>query len=191
MAKKALRATWRNLWPLPATTVLASCVGRDRPPNIITIGACGIASGGPLLISLAIGSGQYSLELIKETGDFAVNIPSSDQTWITDWCGCVSGRNVDKFAEAKLTPGKSMRISAPYIAECPVNYECVVWGIVGCGSHDLVLGEIQQVHIDEEMVTESGTLDTSAFNPLVSFQLEYWNLGKKLEDWRFTRKEKA
>jgi len=182
--KKAVSQSYKNLWPLPATTVLVSCVGNTSVPNIITIGACGIASARPPLISLAFGTRQYSLELIKETGDFAVNIPSNKQVFITDWCGRVSGRGHDKFKEQNLTPGKSLKIKSPYISECPVNYECTLWKIVNCGSHDLVLGEVQQVHIDEPILKDNGDeLDPSKFNPLLSFQMEYWDLGKSLGEW--------
>lgn len=182
--KKAVSQSYKNLWPLPATTVLVSCVGNSGVPNIITIGASGIASARPPLISLAFGTRQYSLELIKETGDFVVNIPSNEQAFITDWCGRVSGRNHDKFKEQNLTPSKSLKIKSPFIAECPVNYECTLWKIVNCGSHDLVLGEVQQVHIDESMLKDNGDeLDPTKFNPLLSYQMEYWDLGKGYGEW--------
>ena len=183
-SKKAVSQSYKNLWPLPATTVLVSCIGSSSIPNIITIGASGIASARPPLISLAFGTRQYSLELIKETGDFVVNIPSNEQVFITDWCGRVSGRNHDKFKEQNLTPGKSLKIKSPYIAECPVNYECTLWKIVNCGTHDLVLGEVQQVHIDESILKDNGDeLDPSKFNPLLSYQMEYWDLGKSYGEW--------
>ncbi|MCD6334065.1 MAG: flavin reductase family protein [Candidatus Latescibacterota bacterium] len=187
--KKALPPTWRNLWPLPATTVLVSCVGKTSRPNIITIGGCGIASSKPPLISLAIGAGQYSLKLIKETGDFVVNVPSCTQVDVTDWCGSVSGKRTDKFAEGGLTPGRSDKVKAPYVAECPVNYECKVWKIVHCGSHDLVLGEILQVRIPSDALNEAGDgLDPAKFDPLVSLQLEYRSLGRKVGTWAQARK---
>ncbi len=192
IAKRAVPQIPRNLWPLPVTTIMVSCVGKTRPPNIITIGACGVACARPPLISLAIGVSRYSLELIKETGDFVVNVPSCEQAIITDWCGRVSGRNVDKFREGNLTPVKSLKIKSPYIAECPVNYECTLWKIVSCGSHDLVLGEVQQVHINESMLNDAGdALDPSRFSPLVSIQMEYWNLGESLGGWgqMWTRKD--
>jgi flavin reductase (DIM6/NTAB) family NADH-FMN oxidoreductase RutF len=183
-SKKAVSQSYKNLWALPATTVLVSCIGNSSVPNIITIGASGIASARPPLISLAFGTRQYSLELIKETGNFVVNIPSNEQVFITDWCGRVSGRNHDKFKEQNLTPGKSLKIKSPYIAECPVNYECTLWKIVNCGSHDLVLGEVQQVHIDESILKDNGDeLDPSKFNPLLSYQMEYWDLGKSYGEW--------
>jgi flavin reductase (DIM6/NTAB) family NADH-FMN oxidoreductase RutF len=182
--KKAVPWSYKNLWPLPATTVMVSCIGKSSLPNIITIGASGIASARPPLISLAFGVRQYSLELIKETGDFVVNIPSCEQAFITDWCGRISGRNVNKFEKGNLTPGKSLKVKSPYIGECPVNYECTLWKIVNCGSHDLVLGEIQQVHIDESALNDAGdALDPTKFNPLVSLQMEYWDMGKSLGKW--------
>ena len=185
--KKTLPASRSNLWPLPATTVMVSCVGQTARPNIITIGACGIASASPPLISLAIGVGQYSLGLIRETEDFCVNVPSKDQARITDWCGTVSGRSVDKFAEGHLTPGQSVKVTSPYVVECPVNYECTLWKIVDCGSHGLVLGEIVQVHIDEAMVDAAGSaLDPAKFNPLVSLQLAYFGLGERVGQWHFS-----
>jgi len=183
-AKKAVPWNYKSLWPIPATTVMVSCVGKTSPPNIITIGACGVACANPPLISLAFGVKRYSLELIKETGDFVVNVPSDDQALITDWCGRVSGRDKDKFGEGGLTPGESLKIKSPYIVECPVSYECTLWKIVECGSHDLVLGEVQQVHIDESMLDETGdALDPSKISPLVSLQMEYWSLGEKLGGW--------
>jgi len=186
--KTALPITHSTLWPLPVTTVMVSCVGETAKPNIITIAACGIASNRPPLISLAIGVGQYSLKLIRETGDFVVNVPSCEQAEVTDWCGSVSGQRVDKFVEGRLTPGESRTVKSPYIVECPVNFECTLWNIVNCGNHDLVLGEIQQVHIDEDMLDAAGDgLDPGVFNPLVSLQFEYRKLGAKVGTWHQTK----
>jgi flavin reductase (DIM6/NTAB) family NADH-FMN oxidoreductase RutF len=181
--KNKLPKSYESLWPLPATTVLVSVTGGSRPPNIITIAACGIASAEPPLISLAIGIGQYSLKLIRDAKDFVVNVPSGDSAQIVDWCGRISGKKVNKFEEGNLTAGKSIGVKSPIILECPVNYECKLWKIVDCGSHALVLGEVQDVQVDEGILGDSGQIDTSKFNPLVSFQLEYWNLGGKLGRW--------
>ena len=186
--KTAVPAAHRNLWPLPATTVMVSCVGHESRPNIITIGACGIASARPPLISLAFGVNQYSLQLIRETGDFCVNVPSKDQAKITDWCGTVSGRRVDKFAEGRLTPVDSLKVTSPHVGECPVSYECTLWKIVNCGSHDLVLGEIVQVHVATAALDDTGeALDPHKFNPLVSLQLTYFGLGDAVGHWPFAR----
>ncbi len=187
--KSALPWSYATLWPLPATTVMVSCVGTARPPNIITIAACGIACAAPPLISLAIGTRQYSLELIREVGDFVVNVPAADQVAVTDWCGRVSGRHVDKFAEGGLTPGPSLKVRSPYVAECPVNVECTLWQVVPCGSHDLVLGEIVQVHIDRDKLTPAGDrLDPAKLTPLLSYQMEYWDVGRFLSGWQTVKR---
>ena len=189
--KKAVPWSWKNLWPMPATTVMVSCVGDNSVPNIITIGASGIACARPPLISLAIGVNRYSLTLINETKDFVVNVPSNEQALITDWCGRVSGKDFDKFRDGNLTPGKSLKVKSPYIVECPVNYECTLWDTVKCGSHDLVLGEVQQVHLDQSILNEDGdSLDPSKFNPLVSLQMEYWDMGNSLGEWGGLWKQK-
>lgn len=188
-AKTVVEWSYANLWPLPATTVMVSCVGKTRRPNIITIAACGIACAAPPLISLAFGTRQYSLELINEVKDFVVNVPAANQVDITDWCGRVSGRTVDKFAEGGLTAGASLKVRSPYIAECPVNFECTLWDVVHCGSHDLVLGEIVQVHLDDAVLAPSGDrLDPAKVNLLLSYQMEYWDLGHGLGRWQALEK---
>jgi flavin reductase (DIM6/NTAB) family NADH-FMN oxidoreductase RutF len=190
--KKAVPWSSKNLWALPATTVMVSCIGKSGVPNIITIGASGVACARPPLISLAIAPQRYSHSLIKETGDFVVNIPSADQAFITDWCGRVSGRDMDKFKEGDLTPGASLKVKSPYILECPVNYECTLWDTVSCGSHDLFLGEIQQVHINASVLDAAGeSADPSKLKPLVSLQMGYWEFGEFLGGWgQLWRREK-
>ena len=191
MAEKAkLPNSWSNLWPLPATTVMVACTGKTARPNIITIGGCGVMCGRPPLIGLAIGTSRYSLGLIYETRDFTINVPTSAQASISDWCGRVSGQDIDKFAEGKLTPGASTTISSPYIVECPVNYECSLWDVMHCGSHDLVLGEVKCVHIDRGALNAAGdALDPSKFDPLVSIQLEYRGLGEQVGEWGMSTAE--
>lgn len=188
IARKALPPTWANLWAMPATTVMVSCVGKTARPNIITIAACGVACATPPLISIAVATNRYSLGLIREAGDFCVNIPSADQAVLADWCGMVSGQTVDKFAEAGLTPGRSLRVSSPTIAECPVSYECTLRKSVACGSHDLLLGEVVQVHLREDVLNEArDALDPTKSDPLLSLQLTYFGVGHKAGEWRFSR----
>jgi flavin reductase (DIM6/NTAB) family NADH-FMN oxidoreductase RutF len=188
--KKTLPNSWNNLWALPATTVMVGCIGKTARANIITIGGCGIMCAQPPLIGLALGTTRYSLGLITETRDFSVNVPSSSMARITDWCGRVSGKDVDKFVEGKLTPISSTHIATPYIGECPVSYECTLWDVIHCGSHDLVLGEVQCVHVDSRALNAGGdALDPSKFDPLTSIQLEYRGLGVNVGEWGMSVKE--
>ena len=69
-----------------------------------------------------------------------------------DWCGVKSGREVDKFEACKLTPFKANQVSAPLIAECPINLECRVRTVTPLGSHDMFLADIVGVNVDEQYV---------------------------------------
>ena len=147
-----------------------------------------MANARPPLLSLAIGVSRYSLGLIHETGDFSVNIPAASQAWITEWCGRVSGKDLDKFAEGKFTAGASEKIRSPFIVECPVSFECTLWKAIPCGSHELLLGEVQCVHVDRAALNAAGdALDPAHFNILVSIQLEYWGLGERVGKWGMSR----
>jgi len=188
VVKKILEPTYGALWLAPTATVLASCIGKSSAPNIITLASYGALSSKPLLLGVTIAVNQYSLQLIKETGDFVVNVPSHKQAHIADLCGSSSGRNINKFSKFNLTPGRSVKVKSPYIVECPINIECTLWKSINCGNHDLLLGEIQMVHIDEEILNEDEAIDTSKFNPLASFNLQYWSLGKRIGKWYQTVK---
>jgi len=88
-----------------------------------------------------------------------VNVPKGDQLKATDFCGTHSGKDVDKFAEAKLTAVPCEKTGAPLIQECPVNLECVVRKTLDLGSHDLFIGEIVATHVDSEYLNEKGEPD--------------------------------
>ena len=171
-------------WPL----VLVSCVDEQGKPNIITIGASSICSSNPPAVGIAVGVGQYSLSLINATQDFGVNIPSTDQLFESDYCGSVSGRNLNKFEAAELTPQPPVKMKSPLILECPVSMECKLVHTAHLGSHDWLIGEIVAVHVDESVLDKQGNLDFEKVKAVFSFYGEYWDIGKKLADWHYSRK---
>ena len=186
MAKQLIISpTVRHFYPWPI--VLVSCVDDQGKPNIITIGASSVCSSGPPTVGIAVGIRQYSRELIRSTGDFGANLPSTDQLHQTDYCGIHSGRNMNKYEAAGLTPMPSTQITSPLIQECPVSFECKLVHEVNLGSHDWLIGEIVAVHVDDAVLDEAGDLDPSKTDPIMSFWGEYWGLGERLEKWHFAR----
>lgn len=184
MPKRALPKSWRQLWPMPAPTILVSCIGRSGRPNIITLGAAGVACADPPLLSAAISPKRHSHSLIVATGDFVVNVPFADQADMVDRCGRVSGRDCDKFERFGLTPLPAEVVRSPLIDECPVNYECTLFRVVPCGSHDLFLGEVRRVHVDEALLNADGdALDPAKFDALVSLQAAYFGMGRRRAAW--------
>lgn len=173
------------LYPVPA--VMVSCIGNDGKPNIITLAWVGVLCSSPPTIGISIRPGRYSHGLIDETGEFVVNVPGSDLIRELDLCGVVSGRDVDKFKAAGLTPVPASKVKAPLIEECPTNIECKVRNKIHLGSHDLFLGEVVAVHHDEETLGLDGGIDYNKAKPIVYNLGEYWSLGEKVASHGFSK----
>ena len=186
MAKKTIKpSTGLMLTPL----VLVTCQAKGERANIITLAWIGVANSDPPMISIAIRPERYSYNIIKNTGEFVANLPTTAILREMDYCGVVSGSKADKFAETKLTPVAAEQVKAPLIRECPVNLECRVKQVLSLGSHDLFLGEIVAMHVDEEMQNEKGRMDIQkarpvAFSPAAG---EYWSLGERVGGYGFTK----
>lgn len=166
--------TW--LYPVPA--VLVSCQDTG-PPNIITLAWAGIVCSQPVMLSLGIRPERHSYDIIKESGEFVVNMPQASQMELVDHCGVVSGREHDKFAECDFTALPGQLVRAPLIQECPVNLECRVTKVIPLGTHDLFLGEVILVHYSEEFVV-GGRFDLSLADPLAYGFSQYYRLGEFL-----------
>jgi len=178
------------LYPCPV--VLVTCVDDRGKPNIITLAWVGIGAAEPPVISLAIRPRRYSYKLIEKTREFVVNIPTVDILRQTDFCGMVSGREVEKFSKSGLTQERSSKVGPPMITECPVNIECKLKKIIPFRSHGLFIGEIVEIHVDQSILNEKGAIDYSKTRPLILMrggtQEEYWTLGSKIEDYGFSIK---
>ncbi|TET68333.1 MAG: flavin reductase family protein [Candidatus Zixiibacteriota bacterium] len=176
------------LIPLPA--VMVSCALPEGRPNIITVAWVGVACSEPPMISIGIRKTRYSHKIISESGEFVINIASEDQLKAVDFCGVVSGKDLDKFKEAGLTPLKAKRVNVPLIKECPINLECSVRYTLELGSHDLFIGEILATHMDEEVLDNAGRPDIAKLKPFVycTKAHEYWGgFSKMLAEYGFTR----
>ncbi len=106
----------------PAPAVLVSCGGTAGwEPNLITIAWAGSVCTNPPMLSISVRPERHSFNIIKQTGEFTVNLPTVEQAKATDWCGVVSGRDNNKFKMAGLTPAPGLKTGCPIVLECPVN----------------------------------------------------------------------
>lgn len=174
------------LFPLPV--ILVTCADKTGRPNIITLAWAGMVCSEPPMLSISIRPNRYSYGLIKESREFVVNIPTSDIMKQTDICGTVSGKNTDKFALTKLTPEKAKIVKPPLIKECPVSLECKVKDSLLLGTHEVFMGEILAVHIDESVMTSSGDIDYAKAKPFTFNRSEYWSLKDKIGFYGCTKK---
>jgi len=185
---KITKNPWTALFPCPV--VLVTCVNSTGEPNIITLAWAGTVCSEPPTIGLGIRPSRYSHKLIKNSKEFVVNIPPTKIIRETDYCGVTSGKDVDKFSKTKLTQEPADKVKPPLIRECPVNMECILKNTIPLGAHDLFLGEIVQVHIDQNILDEKGKIDFTKADPFVFNQGEYWSIHKKLGTYGFSKPKK-
>lgn len=173
---------------MPVPVVLVSCGGGKSAyaPNIITVGWAGTICSDPAMLSISIRKERYSHEIIAHTQEFVVNIPTASQAKITDWCGMKSGREVDKFAETRLTPLPAKLVKCPIIADCPLNLECKVTQTIPLGSHDLFIAKIVSVSVADSLLDRRGKLDPEHANLLAYAHSEYHALGRKIGTFGFS-----
>lgn len=183
---KVKKKPWTALFPCPV--VLVTCVDSRAKPNIITLAWVGTVCSDPPMLSIGVRPERYSYKLIENSGEFVANIPTEDILEETDICGTLTGRNVDKFLKTGLTAKPSEKVKPPIILECPVNIECIVKHKIPLGIHHLFLGEIVNVHVDEDVLGENGDFDPNRVTPIVFNQGQYWNLKEKIGKYGMSRK---
>ncbi|HCO28272.1 MAG TPA: flavin reductase family protein [Lachnospiraceae bacterium] len=187
MAKQFWKAG-NMLYPVPA--VMVSCNREGEKPNIITVAWAGTVCTNPAMLSISVRPERYSYDIIKETKEFVVNLTTKELTYATDYCGVRSGRDVDKFAEMKLTPQPSQKIKAVGIAESPVNIECKVVEIKELGSHHLFLAEVVGVTVEDSYMDEKGKFHLNDIGLVAYSHGEYFELGEKLGKFGYSVQKK-
>jgi len=180
MEKNLKKVHWKPgtmVYPLPAAMV--SCGNSPENYNIITIAWTGTTNTDPPMAYVSIRKSRHSHHLIAESGEFVINLTTKDLAFATDWCGVKSGRDFDKFKEMNLTPMKGEKVTAPIIAECPINIECKVTQVISQGSHDMFLAKVVHVQATKALLNpETNKFDFNKSTPLVYSHGAYHELGK-------------
>lgn len=188
---KVDKISWKAgnmLYPLPA--VMVSLTDKTGNSNIITLAWAGTICTNPPMLSVSIRPERYSYDIIKETGEFVVNLTTKELTYATDYCGVKSGRDVDKFKEMKLTKLDSEKIKAVAIVESPVNIECKVREVMELGSHSLFIADVVNVRVDGRLLDEKGRFNLAKSELIAYSHGRYYELGKELGSFGYSiRKE--
>ena len=173
--------------PVPA--VMVSVADKNKKANIITVAWAGTICTNPPMVSISVRPERYSYSLIEQTGEFVINLVTENLAYACDYCGVRSGRDVDKFAMMQLTKLAMPHVSAPGIAESPVNMECVVKDIIKLGSHHMFLAEVVGVTVDEDYMDETGKFHINETGLLMYSHGEYFGLGEKLGKFGYSVKK--
>ncbi len=176
--KKQVWRAGNMLYPVPA--VMVSCQRGDEKPNIITVAWTGTICSDPAMVSISVRPERYSYDIIKETGEFVINLTTEDLVRATDFCGVKSGRNIDKFKEMKLTAAPASEVSCPIIAESPVNIECRVREVLPLGSHHMFIAEVVAVDVSSKYLNDDGKFDLNGTGLTTYSHGEYFSLGRSL-----------
>ena len=176
------------LYPLPA--VMVSCQREGEKPNIITLAWVGTVNSDPPMVSISVRPERYSYNIIKETGEFVINLTTESLVKATDYCGVRSGKDVDKFAEMNLTPCVSKEVKAPGIAESPVCMECKVKQEIPLGSHTMFIAEVLAVSVDENYMNDTGKFSLDQTGLIAYSHGEYLSLGEKLGSFGYSVRKK-
>lgn len=181
---------WRPgnmLYPLPV--VMVSMTDKEGRNNIITIAWAGTVCTNPPMVSISVRPERYSYKILKETGEFVINLTTKDLVFATDYCGVKSGREVDKFKEMHLTALPATKVKAPLIGESPVNLECKITEIKPLGSHDLFLAEVVAVHADEKYMDAQHKFHLENAQPIVYSHGDYLQCKEKLGSFGYSVKK--
>lgn len=184
----------KEIWPgsallAPVPPALVSC-GSVEQPAVLTIGWTGIVNTRPPRTYISVRPERNSYPIIKESGEFVINLPTARLTRAVDLCGCRSGRTVDKFALAHLTAVPASAVGAPLIAECPVSLECRIFQSIPLGSHEMFLADILAVQVDRALLDAAGRLCLEKADLLAYAHGGYFRLGQQLGSFGYSVKKK-
>lgn len=175
------------LYPLPV--VMVSMADKTGNYNIITIGWVGTICTNPPMVSISVRPERYSYPILRETGEFVINLTTRELAYATDFCGVKSGRDVDKFKELGLTALPAEKVGAPLIGESPVNIECRVRRVEPLGSHHMFIADVAAVHADEKYMDEKRKFHLEKAEPIVYSHGAYLVCGEQLGTFGYSVKK--
>ena len=175
------------IYPIPA--VMVSC-GSFEKSNIITVAWTGILNTNPATVYISVRPERHSYNLIKESGEFVINLTTENLAFATDWCGVKSGSNVDKFKEMRLTKEKANFVNCPMIKESPVSVECKVREIRDLGSHHMFIADVLAINADDKYIDEKGAFDISKCDLIAYANGGYYSLNKKIGKFGYSVQKK-
>ena len=176
------------LYPAPAA--LVTSLGRDGKPNVCTVAWTGTICSEPPMLSISLRPSRLSHENIMQTRQFVVNMPSEALIRKTDYCGVVSGRDIDKFAQTGMTIAPASKVQAPIILECPINIECQVRKTLELGTHTMFVAEIVAVQVNKDLITPSGRFAIEKAGLFAYVHGGYYPLAERLGKFGYSVKKK-
>ena len=185
------KQTWKPgnmLNPVPV--VMVSVADKEGNPNIITVAWAGTICTNPPMVSISVRPERYSYHMIEETGEFVINLTTEDLVKACDYCGVISGRDVNKFEKMNLTPIAVENCKVPAIKESPVNIACRVTEKKEFGSHHMFIAEVVSVTVEDAHMDETGKFLINELGLIMYSHGEYFAMGEKLGKFGYSIQKK-
>lgn len=177
------------IYPLPAA--LISCGNDPENYNLLTVSWVGTICSNPPMCYISVRPERHSYQLIKDSGEFVINLTNEAMAFAADWCGVRSGRDYDKFDNMKLTPQKAEMIQAPMIKESPLCIECKVKEVISLGSHDMFIANVVNIQADKRYIDPKTDTFYLAKAKLIAYSHgHYYKLGEEIGKFGWTVKKK-
>ncbi|MEI6753342.1 MAG: flavin reductase family protein [Paludibacter sp.] len=189
MAKKVSWKPGTLIYPLPAA--LISCGSSPDDYNLFTVSWMGTICSNPPMCYISVRKERHSYNIIKESGEFVINLTNEDLAFAADWCGVRSGKDYNKFEEMKLTAVQGEMVKAPIVQESPLCIECKVKEIIELGSHDMFISDVINVQADSQYIDpETDTFKLSDAKLIAYSHGHYYKLGEEIGKFGWTVQKK-
>jgi flavin reductase (DIM6/NTAB) family NADH-FMN oxidoreductase RutF len=134
----------RYLEPGPVVLVSSKWKGRT---NIMTMGWHTVMEFMPSLVGCIIAGSNHSFDMIRNSGECVINLPTTALTDVVVGIGNTTGAEVDKFEKFGLTPGKAKKVEAPLVRECHANFECRLYDDALVDKYNFFIFEVVKAHV--------------------------------------------
>jgi flavin reductase (DIM6/NTAB) family NADH-FMN oxidoreductase RutF len=173
----------------PIPPVLVTCSDGETD-NVFTVAWTGITCTHPPKTYISVRPERFSYDIIKKSGEFAINLSTESLVGAVDFCGIKSGKNIDKFKLCGLEKDQAFYVSCPIIRQSPLSLECSVDKIINLGSHDMFLSDIVGISVDDSIIDREGRMNLEKCGLLAFAHGQYFKLGKVLGNFGFSVKKR-
>lgn len=184
------KVEWKGsalLGPLPPVLVTS---GSAERPNVCTVAWCGILCTRPPKTYISLRPERLTHELVRENGEFVINLPTAALVRAVDRCGVKGGREENKFETCRLSTQSAFQVAPPLIVQSPLSLECKVSAVQNLGSHDMFIADIVAVAAEEALLDRDGRLQLEKAGLLAYAHGQYFELGKHLGSFGYSVRKK-
>jgi len=142
-------------FPLIGQVVLVTTINREKTPNIAPKSWISILASKPAIVGFSCNMNHDTAKNILSTGEFVINIPGAELAKKVWKASELKGQDPEEIQKVGLTPMKSVKLTAPRIAECKAHLECSLDWTKKYGEEIIIFGKVLLASIDKQALEGS------------------------------------